>query len=189
VIERRDYYRIRTSARVALWVVPEESLPLAIARVRARHVLPPIPRGVVEERGLSTEIRAVLDVLQRISMTLERIDRRVDDVMRVQRGEDPRSVVPSDPVEISLSGSGFACPLNTPVEPGTLVELTLDLWDAGIPQIPALARVVRQWTEDDQSLAAMRFVEILPEDRERIVQLALRRQSASLREQRMGGER
>jgi hypothetical protein len=32
-------------------------------------------------------------------------------------------------------------------------------------------------------------VEIVPEDRERIVQLTLRRQSAELRQRRIGGER
>jgi hypothetical protein len=187
--EKRDYYRIRTSARVALWAVPEQAIEQARARVRARHIPSAIPPGAFEDRGLSMEGRALLDVLQRISMTLARIDRRVDDLMRVGRGEDGRSIVPSEAVEITLSGSGFACPIDKDVEPGTLFELTLDLWDAGVPQIPALARVVHVWAEGVESLAAMQFVEILPEDRERIVQLTLRRQSATLREQRMGGDR
>jgi hypothetical protein len=187
--ERRSYFRVRTSACVALRPVAEETIEQARARVRARHVDPPIPSGTIEERRLSTENRAVLDLVQRVAVTLARIDQRLDDLVQAQRGEAPDSVVPADPMEISISGSGFACPIKAPLEPGTLLEVTLDLRDAGVPLIPALVRVVRCSEIEGRPVAGLRFVEIVPEDRERIVQLTLRRQSSELRRRRMGGER
>jgi hypothetical protein len=186
VIDRRAYYRIRTSARVALRFVPEDTIEQARARVRSRHVAPPIASGAIEERRLSTESRVLLELVQRVALTLARIDQRLDDLVLAQRGDTLRSIVPSDPIQISISGSGFACTVDEMLETGSLFEVTFDLWDTGIPLIPALARVVRCWQTEDRPIAGLRFVELLPEDRERIVQLVLRKQSAALRERRIG---
>jgi hypothetical protein len=152
-------------------------------------VAPPIASGAIEDRRLSAETRVLLDLVQRVALTLARIDQRLDDLVLAQRGDTPRSFVPSAPIQISISGSGFACTVDEPLESGALFEVTLDLWDTGMPLIPALARAVRCWETTDPPIAGFRFVELLPEDRERIVQLTLRKQSAALREQRMGAGR
>jgi hypothetical protein len=152
-------------------------------------VAPPVASSAIEDRRLSSESRVLLELMQRVALTLARIDQRLDDLVLTQRGDAPRSLVPSDPIPITISGSGFACTVDGPLEVGALFEVTLDLWDTGIPLIPALARVVFYRAEEDPPIAALKFVELLPEDRERIVQLTLRKQSAALREQRMGGVR
>ncbi len=186
--ERRSYFRIRTPARVHVRAVEEGSFEEARLRVRARHVAPPITPGSLEESRLSTEGRVTLDLLQRVAVTLERIERRLDELERTRRGQASPSLVPEDPVVISLSASGFSGPFDLELEPGSLVEVTLDLWEGGLPSISALARVAPSRPGEDQPSLAFRFVDILPDDRERIVQLSLRRQSQALREQRMEEE-
>jgi hypothetical protein len=186
--ERRTYFRIRMPARVAIRPVEETSLAEARLRVRSRHVAPPIAPGSLEETRIPPESRATLDVLQRIAITLERIDRRLDDLILVQNDPDAKSQIAGDPVVISLSASGFSGPFDLDLESGTAVEVTLDLTEGGIPSIPALARIVRSTRTTPQPITALRFIHILPDDRERIVQLSLRRQSQDLRERRMGEE-
>ncbi len=130
----------------------------------------------------------MLDVLQRVAVTLDRMDQRLEDLVRAQRGEDVPSLIPSDPFVISLSASGVSGPFNLDLEPGTPVEVTLDLCDGGTPTIPLLARIVQSTDEAHRTTTALRFIDILPDDRERIVQLSLRRQSQDLREKRMEEE-
>ncbi len=183
-MDRREYYRVRAPARVDLRVVPEERLEEARADVRTRHVPSPVRPGTLDERSLTPESRILLDVLHRMSMALARIDARLE-VLSTQNGTHQRASRP-DPIDVSLSGTGIALPFEAPAEVGTLVGLTLDVCDPTTPLIPALARVVRIWTEDDRRYAALRFDEIHPEDQERLVQFSLRQQSAELRERRTG---
>ena len=62
-----------------------------------------------------------------------------------------------------------------------LVEATLDLSESGLPLIPCMALVMGR---DENGYTALRFEEIAPEDRERIIQLSLRTQSRELRHER-----
>ena len=186
--ERRTYFRIKTPARVAIRPLGEGSIEEARLRVRARHVVPPVAPGSLEETRFSAESRAMLDVLQRVAVTLDRMDQRLEDFIRAHRDADVPSLIPGDPVVISLSASGFSGPFDLDLESGSPVEVTLDLCEGGLPTIPALARIVRSTDDAHRETTALRFIDILPDDRERIVQLSLRRQSQSLREQRIGEE-
>ena len=186
--ERRSYFRIKTPARVAIRPLGEGSLEEARLRVRARHVVPPVAPGSLEENRLSAESRAMLEVLQRVAVTLDRMDRRLEDLIRAHRDADVPSLIPGDPVMISLSASGFSGPFDLDRESGSPVEVTLDLCEGGLPSIPALARIIRSTDDTHRETTSFRFIDILPDDRERIVQLSLRRQSQNLREQRGGEE-
>ncbi len=186
--EKRSYFRIKTPARVAIRPLGEGSLEEARLRVRARHVVPPIAPGSLEENRLSAEGRAMLEVLQRVAVTLDRMDQRLEDLIRAHQDGNIPSLIPGDPVVISLSASGLSGPFDLDLEPGSPVEVTLDLCEGGLPQIPALARIIRSTGDANRETTALRFIDILPDDRERIVQLSLRRQSQNLREQRMGEE-
>lgn len=133
---------------------------------------PTLPPGSLEEARLAAEQRALLLALERISVTLARLDRRVEDLVRAQVAGEAPLLLPEERVEISLSPSGFAGPFDLDVEPGALVEVDLDL--AGLPVIPALARVVRALEGDADAVLAFSFEECAAEDRERIVELTLR---------------
>ena len=178
----REYFRVATVARVSLRAVEAADEENARRRVRLRHVPDPIAKHGVEDARIANEDRAMLDVLGRISLALDRIDRRIEEIARVQLGNEggPLTSLGGDPIDVVLSGSGFSVPYDMKLEPGTLVEAYLDLWDAGLPLIPALARVARIDTGPGDEHTALGFCEIAPEDRERIVQLAIRRQSEHL---------
>jgi hypothetical protein len=177
----REYYRIRTHARVGLRVVTGPEVEPARLRVRAAHVPPVIPAGSLDESRQSPEQRATLAVLQRIWIALERIDRRVASLAAGPGGEEPWLVAPDQPLAIGLSASGFAGDFALREPTGALFEATLDLSEAGLPPIPALARLARRFAHDGGQVVAFAFEEIHEADRERVVQLALRRQSEELR--------
>ncbi len=177
----REYFRIRTHARVGLRRVAAGELGRARLRVRALHVPPVIPAGSLDESRQSPEERATLAVLQRIWIALERLDRRVASLAAGPGGEEAWLVSPDEPVEVGLSASGFAGDFALGDATGTLFEASLDLSEAGLPPIPALVRLARRFAHEDREIVAFAFDEIHEADRERVVQLALRRQSEELR--------
>lgn len=177
----REYFRIRTHARVGLRAVAAADLERARLRVRAAHVPPVIAAGSLDESHQSPEQRATLAVLLRIWIALERIDRRLASLAAGPGGEEPWLVAPDEPVKIGLSASGFAGDFALREPSGALFEATLDLSEAGLPPIPALARLARRFAHDGREVVAFAFEEIHEADRERVVQLTLRRQSEELR--------
>ncbi len=181
--ERREYYRIPAFARVALRRLRPEEYDCARRRVRGLYVPPALGSGAADEAGLSLERRLELELLRRIAMTLDRIDRRLDDALTPPNVMTPSCVGAPEPMEIRISGSGFAGPIAIDVQPGELVEVDLDLWESGLPRIRAIAETVDA-DEPDPRIKAFRFEELHPEDQERIVRLTLRSQSQELREQR-----
>ena len=178
----REYFRIRTHARLGLRLVAAGGLERARLRVRAQHVPPVIPAGSLDEARQSPEQRGTLAVLQRIWIALERIDRRVASLAAGPGGDEAWLVAPDEPVLIGLSASGFAGDFALREPTGTLFEAALDLSDAGLPPIPALVRLARRFEHEGRETTAFAFDEIHEADRERVVQLALRRQSEELRE-------
>ncbi len=183
--QRREYFRIRTFARVGLRVLSPEVVEQARLRLKQRHPAPAVSPSTVDESGLSSEHRAALDMLRRIALTLDRIDRRLDEIVHSRRQDEPVPLVPTEALAITLSGSGFSGPFSLDVSPGELVEVHLDLWDSGLPLITALASAVKIYeSEDGRMITAFSFEEILPEDQQRIVQLTLRSQSNGIRESR-----
>jgi hypothetical protein len=136
-------------------------------------------RTPAEERARDVETaepRALLDGLRQISLALERIERRLE---RLELGARNTAALSSAPVEISLSGAGFAGPSELELAPDQLAWVELELPGSGLAPICALARPVRG--PEAEPLAAFHFEEIHAEDREQLVQLALRIQSQALR--------
>lgn len=178
----REYFRVSTVARVSLRAVEEADVENARRRVHLRHVPDPIAKHGVEDARIANEARAMLDVLSRISLALDRIDRRIEEIAHLQLGNEagPLASLRGDPIDVVLSGSGFSVPYDMKLETGTFVEAYLDLWNAGLPLIPALARVARVETGPGDGCTGLGFCEIAPADRERIVQLAIRCQSEHL---------
>ncbi len=187
--ERREYFRIQTFARVGLRVLSSEEVEQARHRLKHRLQSAVPSSSAIDEPGLSSEHRVALDLLQHIALTLDRIDRRLDQLADGQSAGN-RIVPPQQPVAITLSGSGFSGPFSLDVSVGEAVEVQLDLWESGLPLITALARAVElEESAEGHMISAFSFEEILPEDQERIVQLTLRSQSHAIRENRMGERR
>ena len=141
--------------------------------------------GALEDAHSTSENRAMLELLQHIALTLERIDQRLDSAIS---DPDKASAKPEfHGLDINLSGSGFAGAFDLDLTLGTFVEAQIDLWDAGIPLIRSVA-CVRTIHPSDASapISAFSFEELLPEDLERIVQLTLRAQTQEFRERRQG---
>ena len=177
--EQREYFRIQTFARVGLRAVSPEEVELARLRLKQRQAAAPFSSKAIEEAGLPSEHRVVLDLLERVALTLDRIDRRLDDLALAEHSQPPQSI------PISLSGSGFSGAFALDVSPGEMVEAQLDLWESGLPLIVVLARAIRvEESPEGHLITAFSFEEIAPDDEERIVQLALRSQSYIIRENR-----
>ncbi len=182
---RREYFRIRCYARVGIRVVDDVEESAARARVRTRSIPRAFAPGELEGQGLPSEQLLALGLMKYIALSLDRIERRIDEVARRASGVHSDLLSCDSPVEICLSAAGFAGPFGLDLPDKTLVEVQLDLNDAGLPPIWALARVVVQ-NPDVADDTAFSFEEILPDDRERLVQLALRSQTQAIRKERSG---
>ena len=153
--------------------------------MRTRSIPRAFAPGALEAQNLPSEQLLALGLLKYIALSLDRIERRIDDVARQAGGMQSELLSSDAPVEVCLSAAGFAGPFGIDLPDKTLVEVQLDLGDAGVPPIWALARVVTQDTDAPDD-TAFSFEEILPDDRERLVQLALRSQTQALRKERSG---
>lgn len=182
--ERREYFRIPILARVALRVLLQEEEEAARQRVRERHVPPVIPAGSFDESAMHAEQRILFELLKHMTFTLDRIDRRLEDLTRRHDPAAPPYTFPPRSLEITLSGSGFAGAFGPSLELETLVEAQLEFWNAGIPLIPTLARVVSVFESKGGLTTAFRFEELLPDDQQRIVQLTIRSQLSTIRDGR-----
>jgi hypothetical protein len=180
VSERREYFRVLALARVSLRALGKGEAERLRPSLYAR---PGEIASRTDERSRASgedagELRALYDALRQISLALARIERRLE---RLERGAR-ESGGPTEPVEISLSAAGFAGPFELELEPDQLAWVELELPGSGLAPISALARPVR--STDALHPAAFHFEDIHPEDREQIVQLALRIQSQRLRAER-----
>jgi len=145
-------------------------------RLRARQLPAGMRSGGLDEARLSSDQRVLVELLQHLAFSLERIDRRIE---RLATSDSPEPE--ATPAEITLSGTGFSTPTLSDLAKGTWVEATLDLPESGLPLIPCLAEIIGR---EENGYTALRFEEIAPEDRERIIQLSLRTQSRELRHER-----
>jgi len=71
--------------------------------------------GLVGPHEMSAESRLMLEMVQRIAMSLDRIDQRLHQLSLSQGAAGLTLVPDAEPIEISLSGSGFMAPLRTNV--------------------------------------------------------------------------
>ena len=177
--ERREFCRVRVIARVRVEPLEKSDESLARARLASRRVdAARAPR--IEDAGATGEWRQLLDMVGRIAVSLERIERRLG---RLESGgEDAAGAFCSAPVEIDLSASGFAFEAALDLDADQLALVELDMPETGLPPIAALARFVA--AHDGRPRAAFHFEQIHPEDLERVVQLGLRVQSQELRSRR-----
>jgi len=188
--ENREYFRILIPARVSLRILSSEEVEQVQLSQNMRHVPRVVYPNIAEEARWFIESRALLDLMQHIALTLDRLERKVDRLTQIRDAEDSGNRVSPETVEISLSGSGFSGPFKIDAPKGTMVEAQIDLSEFGVPLILALACVRRIHLRDgEQHITAFSFEELLPEDLERIVQLTLRNQGKAIREKRMGDER
>lgn len=185
--EQRRAFRVAAIGRIAFRMLDEHEESQARLLVAARSV-PDMSGTLGVEESLGHDERMQLRLLDRMACYLNRIDRRLEELCLLQRGD--RSGVPtfSAPLQLSLSAVGLAGPLGLPEEPGSLVELTLDLLDSSLPLIPAVASVVpndRGAGDNDKDMStALHFEEMTDVDRERIFRFATRIQRESLRRER-----
>ena len=184
--ERREYFRIRCFARVGLRRIDPDDEPAARARVQSRCLPRAFAPGALEGSGLPSEHRMALGLWKHIALSLDRIERRIDDVIRRADGVKSDLLASDAPVEICLSAAGFGGPFGLDLPDKALVEVQLDLGDAGLPLIQAVARIVSPEDMGPSDNTAFAFEELLDDDRERLVQLALRTQTQALRKERSG---
>ncbi len=185
--ERREFFRVEIPARVRLRAVSGDEVESARTRIRTRQVPAAFAPGALEENRIGSEHRLTIGLLRGIALSLERMERSLAELAERGVGSSGLPEGRRDPVPLSLSGSGFSGPLAFELVPGSVAEVEIDLLDAGYPLIRALAEQTRgPDIESDPAFAAFRFVEIPDDDRERIVQLALRIDRQSLQRNRSG---
>jgi hypothetical protein len=180
--ERRQALRIATLGRVRLQPIADGEADAARLRVAVRSAPDLLGPAVLDDAGSMGEERTRLELLQRMACMLERIDARLEALARAQRSAQPAPDF-SDLLPLSLSATGVSGPFELAEPPGSLVELTLDLVDPGLPLIPALASIVRTGEDVPEKTVALRFEEITTDDRERLFRYAIRIQRQSLRRQ------
>jgi hypothetical protein len=177
VSERREYFRVRALARVSLRPIGKAEAERLRCALYARPAAarPASRSGDAEPTG---ELRALLEAQRQTALALERVERRLERLERLAE------TGPAETVEISLSGAGFAGPFELELDADQLVWVELELPGSGLAPISALARAVRSPAGDP---GAFHFEDIHADDREQIVQLALRIQSQQLRAEREAG--
>lgn len=180
--ERRQALRIATLGRVRLQPIADGEADAARLRVAVRSVPDLLAPAGIDEPGSAGEERTRLELMQRMACMLERIDARLESLVRAQRGSGSGPDF-SELLPLSLSATGVSGPFELTEPAGTLVELTLDLVDPGLPLIPALASIVRTGEDVPEKTIALRFEEITTDDRERLFRYAIRIQRQSLRRQ------
>jgi len=180
--ERRQALRIATLGRVRLQPIADDEADAARLRVAVRSIPDLLGPASLDESGSLGEERTRLELLQRMTCVLERIDHRLEAFARQQQGLSRPAF--SDLIPLSLSATGLSGPFDLDEPPGALVEVTLDLIDPGLPLIPALASVVRGPADAPEKTVALRFEEITRDDRERLFRYAIRIQRHFLRRQR-----
>lgn len=180
--DRREFFRIRTLARVGLRPLGGDELEGARLRIAARAQPARFAIGMGgDDLRPPPESYAVLHLLQQILFALERANRRLDDLLAYQVSGSVRSALLGESLMISLSGSGFAGSFAYELRTGERVEVELELPESGLPILPCLARVVHaQKEEGKRTYAALYFEALSPEDRERIVQFCIQTQSREL---------
>lgn len=183
--EQRRYFRVEARARVVVRAL--ENAEIEAARARVRGALPPVASSAADDGAFSAGERAILAALEKLATRVSRLERVLETETSVAAPEPPAKADRLPPTRIVISGSGFAGAFALETQPGALVEASIELVDAGVPPIAALARVVERKPGDAPRERGFRFEEISPDDRERIVQFALRTQSQALRRER-GGE-
>jgi len=181
VSERREYFRVRALARVSLRALGKSEAESLRCALYTRAGAPSPARFATEgaREEFAGELRALLESQRQTALALERIERRLE---RLERGGGEGTAAA---VEISLSGAGFAGPFELELEPDQLAWAELELPGSALAPITALVRSVGSTT--GEFAAAFHFEDIHPEDREQIVQLALRIQSQRLRAEREAG--
>ena len=182
--ERREYFRSQAFARVALRALAPEEVDTIRARLRSRRRTP----IAVDDTRHSAESRALLELMQHMALTLDRIDQKLDSLILGPDAVESSSKVEFESVEINLSASGFSGKFSLDAPVGTLVEAQVDLWESGAPLITAIARVETIEADPEGGhTTALSFEELLPEDLERLVQLTLRNQTKQMHVRREGG--
>ena len=97
---RREYFRIRCYARVGLRVVDDVEESAARARVRTRSIPRAFAPGALEAQNLPSEQLLALGLLKYIALSLDRIERRIDDVARRAGGMQSELLSSDAPVEV-----------------------------------------------------------------------------------------
>lgn len=123
--ERRQALRIATLGRVRLQPIADGEADAARLRVAVRSVPDLLAPVALDEPGGMGEDRTRLELLQRMACMLERIDARLEALVRAQ-GNAVRGPSFSELLPLSLSATGVSGPFELAEPPGTLVELTLD---------------------------------------------------------------
>jgi hypothetical protein len=182
--DRRQFFRIRTLARIGLRVLAPDELEGARLRVAARTQPSRFVLVAGDELRPAAESYATLQLLQQILFALDRLNRRMDELLAQSQG-GARAMV-AETLSVSLSGSGFAASFASELRRGELVEAEIELGESGLPVLACIARVVSAEPAGKRTLAALHFDALAPEDRERIVQFCIQSQSRELAARRPG---
>ncbi|MEQ5836899.1 PilZ domain-containing protein [Marinobacter sp. NFXS9] len=175
--ERRRYYRV--DDRVALRYIrlsDGESVAGELSDLSLRSRLADLELMLDQALSKLTvaapEVREVADLLNRkLDLALEGAGLGLD-------GERPATLVTRD---VSLSGSGFAFPVDEAIEVGEMVLVDL-LFHPERRTIRALARVVASGREDSDHYLRLDIERITEADQELLMGHIMRLQSARLRQ-------
>ncbi|MFT4560392.1 MAG: c-di-GMP-binding flagellar brake protein YcgR [Gammaproteobacteria bacterium] len=185
--ERRKYFRIQDTALVKYRVVQKEMLEAERHSVHLSQIKAENTRAALF--GLETHLQEVFEKIRHanppIVEALELINRKINLLERIVSlehatpGSDDHDE--HEPKEINLSGGGMAITAERVLDVGTNLAIDLVLLPSNDP-MRIFGRVLSTKKIDgDQHVISIVFVEIRPDDQDRLIQHVLRRQSEQLR--------
>ena len=188
-LERRKFFRIQDSVLVKYRVVQHDMLEAERRGVELNRVRIDTARAALF--GIETDFQNVCERVRRehpsIVEALELMNRKINLLERLVSA-DPMMPPSSDTVEhelksVNISGGGMAIAASTPLAANAKLVIDLVLLPAHEP-IRVFGSVVgSRPIEDGEHEVAIEFDQIRDEDREKLIQHVLQRQSESLRRQ------
>jgi c-di-GMP-binding flagellar brake protein YcgR len=191
--ERRRYYRIYDTALVKYRVVQNEMMDHERRYYYLNQIKVENARAALF--GIETQFQEVLEAVRRdsrpVAEALELLSRKVNLLERVVSLESPEGEqtdhIEHEPCEVNLSAGGMAVTADAPLAVGANLAIDLVLLPAHEAMRIFGAVVDCRETDDDRYAIAIEFDDIREEDRDRLVNHVLARQSEELRAARSGG--
>ena len=188
--ERRQYFRIQDTALVKYRIIQDDMLDIERRSVYLNQIKFENARAALF--GLETSLQDVLDRARvadpLVAEALELINRKINLLERVVSHEQSPSesgdFLEHEPREINLSGGGMAIKAERPIATGAHLAIDLVLLPANDP-MRIFGSVVDCRETDGEHLISIAFEEIRQEDQDRLIQHVMRRQTSTLREQRL----
>ncbi len=132
-------------------------------------------------------LKVLQPLLQGLFQKMSMLDRKMDTIIALLRGDKNAEAMVHQPREINISGSGCMFKTEKAPEEGTFVEIRIFLSDGGRTVVPALGKVAYVKGDEQGSYSVgVHFEAISYKSRERLIQYIFKSERALLRAQKEG---